>query len=34
MSRGPLAFAAVDLELLRAHFNKEVSPEPTLAAAR
>ncbi|MGA9626266.1 MAG: hypothetical protein WBQ65_17470 [Bryobacteraceae bacterium] len=34
MSRGPLAFAAVDLELLHAHFNKEVSPEPTLAAAR
>ena len=34
MVRGPLAFAGVDLELLHAHFKKEVSPEPTLAAAR
>jgi hypothetical protein len=34
MVRGPLALAAVDLELLRAHFNKEMSPPLTLVAAR
>ena len=27
--RRPLAFAAVDVELLRAHFQKEMSPAPT-----
>jgi hypothetical protein len=32
--RCPLAFAAEDLELLRAHFSKETSPAPTLVAAR
>lgn len=34
MARGPLAFAAVDLELLRAHFQKEMPPAPTLVATR
>jgi hypothetical protein len=33
-NRRPLPFAAVDLELLRAHFNKEMSPVPTPVAAR
>ena len=32
--RRPLAFAAEDLELLRAHFSKEMSPAPTLVATR
>jgi len=34
MVLGPLPFAAVDLELLRAHFRREVSPAPTLIATR
>jgi hypothetical protein len=34
VDRHPLAFAAVDRELLRAHFQKETRPTPTLAAAR
>ena len=34
VSRRPLAFAAEDLDLLRAHFNKEMSPTLTLVAAR
>jgi hypothetical protein len=34
VNRRPLAFAAVDLDLLRAHFHKEMSPAPTLVAAR
>jgi hypothetical protein len=34
MFRGPLRFAAEDLDLLRAHFNKEMSPVPALVAAR
>lgn len=34
MFRGPLRFAAEDLDLLRAHFNKERSPAPTAVAAR
>ena len=32
--RRPLAFAAEDLELLRAHFKKDMSPAPTLVATR
>ena len=32
--RRPLAFAAEDLELLRAHFKKDISPAPTLIAIR
>jgi hypothetical protein len=32
MARGPLAFAAEDLELLRSHFRKETSPAPALVA--
>ena len=32
--RGPLPFAAEDLELLRAHFQKEMSPAPALVATR
>jgi hypothetical protein len=34
MTRGPLPFAAVDLELLRAHFQKEMPPAPILIADR
>jgi|SRR5271157_1457300 len=34
MVYGPLAFAAEDLDLLRAHFKPEMSPGPTLVAAR
>ena len=34
MARGPLAFAAEDLELLRAHFRKGMSPAPALVATR
>ena len=34
MARGPLAFAAEDLDLLRAHFRKKVLPAPGLVAAR
>jgi hypothetical protein len=34
MVRGPLGFAAEDLDLLRDHFRKEMSPAPTLVAAR
>jgi hypothetical protein len=32
--RHPLAFAAEDLELLRAHFKNEMSPAPSLVATR
>jgi hypothetical protein len=34
MVYGPLALAAEDLELLRAHFKREMSPAPALVAAR
>jgi hypothetical protein len=34
MARGALAFAAEDLELLRAHFRKGMAPAATLGAAR
>ncbi|MCX6622926.1 MAG: hypothetical protein NTY38_18045, partial [Acidobacteria bacterium] len=34
MADGPLAFAPVDVGLLRAHFGKHASPAPVLAAAR
>ncbi len=34
MLYGPLPFAAEDLELLRAHFKREMSPAPALVAAR
>jgi hypothetical protein len=34
MVRGPLPFAAVDLELLRAHFRKRISSTPGRGAAR
>jgi hypothetical protein len=34
MVYGPLPLAAEDLELLRAHFKREMSPAPTLVAAR
>jgi hypothetical protein len=34
MLRGPLPFAAEDLDLLRAHFKIEMPPAPSLAATR
>jgi hypothetical protein len=34
MVRGPLALAAVDLDLLRAHFQKEIRPVLTIVASR
>ena len=34
MFRGPLPFADEDLELLRAHFQKEIRPTLTIAASR
>jgi len=34
MVHGPLPFAAVDLELLRAHFRQQTSPAPALGAVQ